>query len=329
MNDLDRRIAVAPMMDYTDRHCRYFLRLISPSVLLYTEMITAPAIVRGNAERLLAFDPAEHPVALQLGGSDPRELAIAARRGEQEGYDEINLNCGCPSDRVQSGRFGACLMGEPQLVADCVRAMRDVVSVPVTVKCRIAIEPMPPGVDDEYAFLTEFVSTVAKAGCDVFVIHARRAVLSGLSPKENREIPPLRYDIARRVRADFPNLQFVLNGGLRQFEQIYTELPFFNGVMIGREAYQNPYLLAQLHQAFIDPEWVPPSREEVIERYVPYVRARLAEGHRLRTMLRHAQGLYAGLPNVRSWRRFLSEQASQPAANADVLIDALRLVRAA
>ena len=329
MKDLDRRCCIAPMMDYTDRHCRYFLRLLSPSALLYTEMITAPAIVRGNAERLLAFDSSEHPVALQLGGSDPHELAIAARRGEQEGYDEINLNCGCPSDRVQSGRFGACLMGEPRLVADCVRAMRDVVSVPVTVKCRIAIDPMPPGVDDEYAFLTDFVSTVAEAGCDVFAIHARRAVLSGLSPKENREIPPLRYDIARRVRADFPDLKFVLNGGLREIGQIRSELPFFNGVMIGREAYQNPYVLAQLHQAFIDPQWMPPSRDEVIERYVPYVRARLAEGHRLRTMIRHAQGLYAGLPNVRSWRRFLSEQAASPAANADVIIDALRIVRAA
>src|SRR5688572_28332304 len=208
MKDLDRRIAVAPMMDYTDRHCRYFLRLISPSVLLYTEMITAPAIVRGNAERLLGFDPAEHPVALQLGGSDPRELAIAARRGEQEGYDEINLNCGCLSDRVQCVRFVALLMAEPKFVADCVRDMFDAVSLPVTVTCRNAIKPMPAGVDDEYPFLTNFVSTVAQSGCEVFVIHAHRAVLSGLSPKENREITPLRYDIARHVRADFPHLQF-------------------------------------------------------------------------------------------------------------------------
>lgn len=317
------------MMDYTDRHCRYFLRLLSPSALLYTEMITAPAIVRGDAERLLRFDDAEHPVALQLGGSDPRELAIAARAGEAHGYDEINLNCGCPSDRVQSGRFGACLMGEPSLVADCVAAMRASVRIPVTVKCRIAIDPMPVPDMDEYEFLVRFIETVASAGCGVFIVHARRAVLKGLSPKENREIPPLRYDIARRLRAEFPGLTFILNGGLRSLEIISEQLPHFDGVMIGREAYHNPYLLAQLHQRFVDPDWEPPAREDVIEQYVPYVRARLAEGHPLRAMLRHVQGLYAGLPNVRAWRRFLSEQAADNAANADVLLDSLRIVRAA
>jgi tRNA-dihydrouridine synthase A len=317
------------MMAYSDRHFRYFLRLLTPGALLYTEMVTAPAIVRGNAERLLAFDKAEHPVALQLGGSDPKELAIAARRGEAEGYDEINLNCGCPSDRVQSGRFGACLMAEPTLVAECVSAMREAVSVPVTVKCRISIEPMPVPGEDEYDFLTRFVSTVAAAGCTVFVIHARKAVLKGLSPKENREIPPLRYDIARRLRGDFPRLKFVLNGGLRTVAQVQEELPYFDGVMIGREAYQNPYLLALLHKACVNPAFELPERHAVIERYVPYVRARLEEGHSLSAMLRHAQGLYAGLPNVRSWRRFLSEQATRGAANADVLIDALRIVRAA
>jgi tRNA-dihydrouridine synthase A len=325
---LDRRISVAPMMDYTDRHCRYFLRLLSPSALLYTEMVTAPAIVRGDAQRLLAFDRQEHPVALQLGGSDPRELAIAAKLGEELGYDEINLNCGCPSDRVQSGRFGACLMGEPALVAECVTAMREVVRIPVTVKCRIGIDPMPSPPTDEYEFLTRFVSTVAETGCDVFIIHARRAVLNGLSPKENREVPPLRYDIARRLRADFPNLQFVLNGGVRTVDDVREHLMHFDGVMIGREAYQNPYLLALLHQAVNDPSWSP-SREEIIERFVPYAHKQLAAGQRLRSIVRHVQGLYAGLPNVRSWRRFLSEQASQPTTTADVLIDALRIVRAA
>lgn len=214
---LDRRICVAPMMDYTDRHCRYFLRLLNPSALLYTEMVTAPAIVRGDRQRLLTFDPQEHPVALQLGGSDPRELAAAARIGEEFGYDEINLNCGCPSDRVQSGRFGACLMAEPELVADCIAAIRESVRIPVTVKCRIGIEPMPQALD-EYEFLKRFVATVAAAGCNVFVVHARRAILQGLSPKENREIPPLRYDIARRLREDFPELEIVLNGGLRTIE---------------------------------------------------------------------------------------------------------------
>jgi tRNA-dihydrouridine synthase A len=329
MNELDRRVSVAPMMDYTDRHCRYFLRLLSPSALLYTEMITSAAIVRGQAKRLLAFDPAEHPVALQLGGSDPQELAQAARIGAQFGYDEINLNCGCPSDRVQSGRFGACLMAEPALVAQCVQAMREVVDVPVTVKCRIGIDPMPPTVSSAYEFLTDFVARIAAAGCEVFVIHARRAVLNGLSPKENREIPPLQYDVVRQLREDFPALRLIVNGGVRSLEEAQEHLSAFDGVMIGREAYQNPYLLALLHRAICDPQWPLPSRDEVIHQYVPYVRARLAEGHRLRTMVRHVQGLYAGLPHVRSWRRYLSEQAAQPAANADLLIDALRIVQAA
>jgi tRNA-dihydrouridine synthase A len=329
MNNLDRRVSVAPMMDYTDRHCRYFLRLLSPSALLYTEMITAAAIVRGDVARLLEFHPAEHPVALQLGGSDPDELARAARVGAEFGYDEINLNCGCPSDRVQSGRFGACLMGEPSLVAECVAAMRGAVSVPVTVKCRIGIEPMPHTAMDTYGFLVQFVDSVAQSGCQVFVVHARQAVLNGLSPKENREIPPLQYDVVRQLRADFPALTFVVNGGLRTLEDALEHLRVFDGVMIGREAYSNPYLLALLHRAVLDPQWQLPSREEIVERYVPYVQDRLAEGHRLRSMVRHVQGLYAGLPRVRSWRRFLSEGAAAPDARAELLIDALRIVRAA
>ena len=329
MKDLDRRVSVAPMMDYTDRHCRYFLRLLSPSALLYTEMITAAAIVRGDVARLLEFHPAEHPVALQLGGSNPDELARAARAGAEFGYDEINLNCGCPSDRVQSGRFGACLMGEPSLVAECVSAMRGAVEVPVTVKCRIGIEPMPHTALDTYEFLVQFVNAVAQSGCQVFVVHARQAVLNGLSPKENREIPPLQYDVVRQLRADFPALTFVVNGGLRTLEDALEHLRVFDGVMIGREAYQNPYLLALLHRAVVDPHWSLPSREEIVERYVPYVQDRLAEGHRLRAMVRHVQGLYAGLPRVRSWRRFISEGAAAPDARAELLIDALRIVRAA
>lgn len=320
---------MAPMMDYTDRHCRYFLRLLGPGALLYTEMITAAAIVRGDAARLLQFHPAEHPVALQLGGSNPDELAQAARIGAQFGYDEINLNCGCPSDRVQSGRFGACLMAEPTLVAECIGAMRAAVQVPVTVKCRIGIEPMPHTAKDTYEFLVRFVDAVAQTGCTVFVVHARQAVLNGLSPKENREIPPLQYDVVRQLRADFPGLTFVVNGGVRTIEDVLEHLQLFDGVMIGREAYQNPYLLAVLHRAVCDPQWPLPSREEIVERYVPYVQDRLAEGHRLRAMVRHVQGLYAGLPRVRSWRRFLSEGAAAPDARADLLIDALRIVRAA
>jgi tRNA-dihydrouridine synthase A len=314
------------MMDYTDRHCRYLLRLLSPSALLYTEMITSAAIVRGNGARLLEYHPAEHPVALQLGGSDPRELAIAARMGAELGYDEINLNCGCPSDRVKSGRFGACLMGEAQLVADCVSAMQAASSVPVTVKCRIGIEPSPRPELDDYTLLREFVSVVSQAGCKLFIVHARRAVLNGLSPKENREIPPLRYDIAARLREDFSDLAFIVNGGIRTVDASREHLTRFDGVMLGREAYHNPYILAELHQALVDPIWSPPSREEVVARYAEYCRERIAEGQRLRTMVRHIQGLYAGLPNARAWRRFLSEQSAQPAANADLLIDALRIV---
>lgn len=317
------------MMDYTDRHCRFFLRLLSPSALLYTEMITAAALVRGRQDRLLAFDPSEHPVALQLGGCDPAELAAAARRGESYGYDEINLNCGCPSDRVKSGRFGACLMGSPALVAQCVAAMRSAVRIPVTVKCRIGIEPMPDAAQDEYEFLREFVATVAAAGCDVFVVHARKAMLNGLSPKENREIPPLRHDVVHRLRDDFPALTFVLNGGIRTLEEARVHLADFAGVMLGREAYGNPYLLAHMHRAFVDPNSTLPDREAVIERYAEYVQARLAEGHRLQSLVRHVHGLYAGLPRVRSWRRFLSEQASKDQAGARVLLDALRIVQAA
>lgn len=326
---LDRRICVAPMMDYTDRHCRYFLRLLSPSALLYTEMITSAALVRGNARRLLDFDRSEHPVALQLGGCDPTELAQAARLGEAHGYDEINLNCGCPSDRVKSGRFGAYLMGNPELVAECVAAMRAAVKLPVTVKCRIGIEPMPVAGDDEYDFLRRFISTVSGSGCETFIVHARRAILTGLSPKENREIPPLKYDVVQRLRADFPALTLILNGGVRTVEEVRTHLGQFHGVMLGREAYANPYLLAELHRTFVEPDRAPPVRHEVIERYAEYARLRLVEGHRLQSLVRHVHGLYAGLPRVRSWRRYLSEQAASGGAGADVLIDALRIVKAA
>jgi tRNA-dihydrouridine synthase A len=317
------------MMDYTDRHCRYLLRLLSPSALLYTEMITAAAIVRGDAERLLAFDATEHPVALQLGGSDPVELARAAAVSEAFGYDEVNLNCGCPSDRVRSGRFGACLMGEPLLVADCIRAMREAVQVPVTVKCRIGIDPMPADYSDEYDMLTRFISQVAHAGCAVFVVHARRAVLNGLSPKENREIPPLRYDVVSRLRAEFPDLTFVLNGGVRTADEVASHLRDFHGVMLGREAYRHPYLLALLHQQIVAPEASLPNREWVVGQFATYAQARVAEGYRLRSMVRHIQGLYAGLPNVRPWRRYLAEQVAQPGANPALLLDALRILQAA
>jgi tRNA-dihydrouridine synthase A len=326
---IDRRICVAPMLDYTDRHCRYFLRLLSPSALLYTEMLTASALLRGQAERLLAYDAAEHPVALQLGGSDPQELARAAQLGAEAGYDEINLNCGCPSDRVQNGWFGACLMGDAKRVAECVQAMRAVVQVPVTVKCRIGIEPRPAAHLDDYTTLRDFVGTVAEAGCDTFIVHARIAVLRGLSPKENREIPPLRYADVARLREDFPHLCIVLNGGLRERAQILRELPRFHGVMIGREAYSNPYLLAELHRDVVAPGAALPAREAVLEAYAAYVDRAMSGGERLAPLLRPLHGLYAGLPGARSWRRYLSEQAVNPAAGAEALRSGLRIVTAA
>jgi tRNA-dihydrouridine synthase A len=317
---IDRRIAVAPMMDYTDRHCRYLLRLVSSRVLLYTEMVTAQALAHGDVERLLGFDPAEHPVALQLGGSDPGLLAHAARLGAARGYDEINLNVGCPSDRVQSGRFGACLMAEPDLVADCVRAMRESVQVPVTVKCRIGIDDR-----DDYAFLERFVATVREAGVDTFIVHARKAFLQGLSPKENREVPPLRYEVPLQLKQEHPDLVVVLNGGLKTVAQVRDWLPRFDGVMLGRQAYHEPYLLAELQREFIDPGAALPTREWIVARYADYVERMLAEGHRLPLMLRHIHGLYAGFPGARSWRRFLSEQGARPGAGAALLRASLRV----
>jgi tRNA-dihydrouridine synthase A len=317
---IDRRISVAPMMDYTDRHCRYLLRLVSPGALLYTEMVTAQALAHGDVERLLGFDASEHPVALQLGGSDPVLLARAAQLGAERGYDEINLNVGCPSDRVQSGRFGACLMAEPALVADCVRAMREAVSVPVTVKCRIGIDD-----HDDYAFFERFIATVREAGVDTFVVHARKAHLQGLSPKENREVPPLRYEVPLRLKHEHPELTVILNGGLKSVAQVREWLPQFDGAMLGRQAYHEPYLLAELHQAFVDPDWPLPSREAIVEQYAQYVERMLLEGHRLPLMLRHIHGLYTGLHGARSWRRFLGEQGARKGAGAEVLRQSLRI----
>ena len=321
---IDRRISVAPMMDYTDRHCRYLLRLVSPGALLYTEMVTAQALAHCDPEHLLGFDAAEQPVALQLGGSDPVLLARAARMGEERGYVEINLNVGCPSERVQVGNFGACLMAEPQLVADCVRAMREAVRLPVTVKCRIGIDEL-----DDYGFFQHFVSVVREAGVSVFIVHARKAYLQGLSPKENREIPPLRYEVPWRLKQEHPDLTVILNGGLKTVGQVREWLPRFDGVMLGRQAYSEPYLLAQLHGEFIDKDWLPPSRDEIVERYAEYVERKLVEGHRLPSLLRHLHGLYAGYPGARAWRRFLGEQGVRPDAGVEVLRASLRVFQQA
>jgi len=343
MKDLDRRVSVAPMMDWTDRHCRFFLRQFSPHTRLYTEMITAAALVHGKRARLLAFDPVEHPVALQLGGSEPTDMAQSASWGEAEGYDEININVGCPSERVQSGAFGACLMREPELVAECVSEMRARVRVPVTVKTRIGIESGEGAAaraldygEHDYERLAGFVRTVAAAGCSTFMIHARKAVLSGFSPKDNREIPPLRYDVVRRLKADFPRLETIANGGIRDADEAQALLQDVDGVMIGREAYHNPYLLAELETRIHTPDradsggdqrWQPPTRLEVIERLIPYAAAQLRDGHSLHAITRHVLGLFAGQAGARSWRRYFSEAARRPNAGVEVLENVAGLMR--
>lgn len=316
------------MMDWTDRHCRYFLRGFSRDLLLYTEMITSAAVVRGHRERLLAFDPEEHPVALQLGGSDPRELALAARAGEAAGYDEINLNCGCPSDRVASGSFGACLMLDPQLVGGCVAAMADAVTVPVTVKMRIGVimarareaaAAVATFGEADFDNLRHFVATVRSAGCQVAIVHARQAVLGGLSPKDNREVPPLRHEVVRRLKHEFPSLPVIVNGGLRDSAAVAEALSWCDGVMLGREAYHRPYLLAEL-QRVLDPAGGPaPSREALLERMAIYAQRELAAGTQLAAITRHMLGLYSGQPGARDFRRTLSEGARGAGAGPELL----------
>ena len=288
------------MMDWTDRHCRYFHRLLSPRARLYTEMVTSAALVRGRQLRLLEHSQQEHPVALQLGGSDPVELAEAARLGAEAGYDEVNLNVGCPSDRVQSGKFGACLMREPALVGDCVRAMRDAVDVPVTVKCRIGVDDQ-----DEYADLQHFTETMIAAGVDILVVHARKAWLQGLSPKENREIPPLDYERVYRLKREFPQLTVIINGGITTVEAVKAHLAQVDGVMLGRAAYHDPYLLAKVEAALYGEPM--PERAEVLLRLRPYIEAELARGTALKHIVRHVLGLYQGEPGARGFRRILSE----------------------
>ena len=314
------RFSVAPMMDWTDRHCRYFLRLLSRHTRLYTEMVNTGAILRGDAGRHLRFDPSEHALALQLGGSEPQALAQSAAIGAEYGYDEINLNCGCPSDRVQEGRFGACLMAEPQRVAAAVAAMRAACNIPVTVKCRIGIDD-----SEDYVFLRAFVETVAAAGCEVFVIHARKAWLSGLSPKENREIPPLRYEQVYQLKQEFPQLAIAINGGIRTLEDCEQHLRHVDGVMLGREAYENPYLLAQVDQRLFGDTQAPPTRAEAAMRLRPYVERELAGGTPLGQITRHILGLYKGQPGGRAFRRHLSEHAHRKQAGWAVIEDALEL----
>ncbi|MCJ7557137.1 MAG: tRNA dihydrouridine(20/20a) synthase DusA [Gammaproteobacteria bacterium] len=305
------------MMDWTDRHCRYFLRRLSPSVLLYTEMVTAAAINHGDVQRLLGFDPSELPLAIQLGGSDPVLLAKAARASEIYGYQEINLNVGCPSDRVQSGSFGACLMATPKLVADCVAAMKDAVSIPVTVKTRIGIDDQ-----DSYEFLRTFIDLVSEH-CESFAVHARKAVLAGLSPRENRKVPPLMYERVYQLKRDYPGLEIVLNGGVQTADQVASHLEHVDGVMIGRAAYHDPYLLAQLEQRFLNPDFVLPSRSDIALSMLDYIENEVSRGCRLHNITRHMLGLYTGQPGARRWRRALGEQACRPDAGPEVILRAV------
>jgi len=299
-------ISVAPMMERTDRHCRYFMRLLSPDVRLYTEMVNANAILRGDPERHLRYAPAEHPVALQLGGNEPDKLAAAARIAHDYGYDEINLNVGCPSDRVRSGAFGACLMAEPALVAECVAAMNAAVPIPVTVKNRIGIDD---GVicNDSFEFLESFTRQVAAAGCELFIVHARKAVLGGLSPKQNLNIPPLRYEVIANLKVSHPELRILINGGIRDVAGTQEQLQYVDGVMIGRQAYKEPYLLVELQQAlFGDEAYVAPLRREVLRAMAEYAITALTGYTRMHHITRHMAGLYAGAPAARQWRRELA-----------------------
>ncbi|MEZ9869607.1 tRNA dihydrouridine(20/20a) synthase DusA [Vibrio sp. 10N.261.51.A4] len=312
------RLSVAPMLDWTDRHCRYFHRLLSQQTLLYTEMVTTGAILHGKGD-FLEYNEQEHPLALQLGGSNPVDLAACTKLAGERGYDEVNLNVGCPSDRVQNGRFGACLMAEPELVADCVSAMKEVTDIPITVKTRIGIDDQ-----DSYEFLTKFVSTVSeKGGCEQFTIHARKAWLSGLSPKENREIPPLDYDRAYQIKKDFSDLVIAVNGGITTLEQTKEHLQHLDGVMIGREAYHSPFILAEVDQQIFGLDTPIKKRSQVVEEMYPYIERELSNGASLGHISRHMLGLFQSMPGARQWRRYISENAHKKGAGIEVMQTAL------
>ncbi len=319
------------MMDWTDRHCRMFHRQITRHTWLYTEMVTTGALLYGDVARHLDFNGEEHPVALQLGGSEPADLAKSAKLGEQWGYDEINLNCGCPSERVQKGAFGACLMAEPQLVADCVKAMRDAVAIDVTVKHRVGIDEV-----EGYGFVRDFVGTIAEAGCRTFIVHARNAILKGLSPKENREIPPLKPEYAYRLKCDFPQLEIIINGGIRTLQEIDSHLEQVDGVMLGREAYHNPYLMAAFDARYYGDTADPKSRREVLEAMLPYVEQQLARfgrlpggsGLRLNSITRHMLGLMAGMPGARAFRQTLSDSRRLATGDPALLLEAFARTQA-
>jgi tRNA-dihydrouridine synthase A len=311
---LNRKLSIAPMMDHTDRHFRYFMRIISPHALLYTEMITTGALIHGDRQRFLEHHADEYPLAIQLGGSEPEDLATCAVIAEEAGYDEVNLNVGCPSDRVQSGRFGACLMAEPELVAEGISKMSQAVEIPVTVKTRIGIDDK-----DSYEELFAFINNVKQAGCDTFIIHARKAWLNGLSPKENREVPPLEYETVYQLKKDFPELEFIINGGFTTQDAIMEQYQHVDGVMVGRAAYQNPYLLAELEQALFDTETPLLTRNEILERFIGYIQQNLDADVYLGHMTRHILGLFLGQPGARAYRRYISENAYKEGAGVEVV----------
>ena len=317
---IDRRLSVAPMMDWTDRHCRYFHRILAPSALLYTEMVTTGALLYGDVQRHLQFNTEEHPVALQLGGSEPEAMAACAKLAQGWGYDEVNINVGCPSERVQSGAFGACLMAEPQTVADCVKAMKDVVDIPVTVKTRIGIDDM-----DDYQNLFEFTAAMIAADCDSLTVHARKAWLKGLSPKENRDIPPLDYPAVYRLKTDYPELEVTINGGITQTTAVHEHMQQSDGVMIGREAYQNPFWLFELQRELFDPAFML-TRQQVVKAMLPYIESQLSRGGALKYITRHMLGLFQSVPGAKRWRRHLSENAYKEGAGVELVQEAAAMV---
>lgn len=319
---INHRFCVAPMLDWTDRHCRYFHRLLSAHALLYTEMVTTAALLHGDTHRFLQFNTAEHPLALQLAGSCPQDLASCARMAEDYYYDEINLNIGCPSDRVQQGRFGACLMAEPELVAACVAAMRQAVAIPITVKCRIGIDEQ-----DSYQALLYFINTIASAGCTTFIIHARKAWLKGLSPKQNRDIPPLRYDIVYQIKKECPELEIIINGGINSLAQAEQQLHHVDGVMLGREVYSQPYLLAEVDKRLFGATATVKTREQIIMALIPYIQQQLGAGRRLNTMTRHILGLFHGEYGAKQWRRLLSENVAKINSDENLVLQAFALTQ--
>ena len=312
---ISRKISIAPMMKCTDRHFRYFMRLITKKTLLYTEMISTDAILHGNREWLLAYDPVEHPLAIQLGGNDPKKLAQCAKIAEDYGYDEVNLNVGCPSDRVRAGRFGACLMKEPLVVAECVRAMKSSASIPVTVKCRIGVDDL-----DSYAYLYKFVKHLVDAGVDALIVHARKAWLKGLSPKDNRTIPPLQYETVCQLKRDFSDVEISINGGINTLTEIETHLTQVDGVMIGRAAYNNPFIFADVDEKFFEDAAFMKSRQQVVTEYLPYLLEQYSKGISIHKLSKHIMGVFHGMPNGKQWRQFLSTALAQSSDPEKLLI---------